>query len=259
MSDTGRITVVTGANRGLGFETCRQLVARDMYVIVTARSEAAASEAAHRLDADHVQLDVTDRASVQAAGKAIQMKYGHVDVLVNNAGILMEGFDEAVARRTIEVNLLGAMRVTDTFRPLLSGDASIVMVSSGLGELSCLAPPRRKQFEDSGITRERLLQLMKEFVGDVREGIWKTRGWPKSAYSVSKVGLNAFTRILARDLEDTGIRVNSVCPGWVRTDMGGPNASRDIETGGRSIVWAATPGDPGPSGGFFRDGRTIPW
>jgi carbonyl reductase 1 len=168
-------------------------------------------------------------------------------------------FDAGVARRTIAVNLFGAMSVTDAFRPILSEDASVVMVSSGLGELSCLSAARRTQFEDPRLTRGRLVALMDEFVRDLGDGTYEAKGWPRSAYSVSKAGLNAFTRILAREAGEKRIRVNSVCPGWVRTDMGGRNASRSVGKGAASIVWAAMLGQDGPTGGFFRDGAPIPW
>lgn len=258
MSERPPVALVTGASRGLGRETCRQLAEKGYRVILTARDAARAAEVSSELGVDHLQLDVTDPESVAEAARAAGSS-PRLDVLVNNAGVLIEDFDAESAASTIDVNFTGPVRVTDAFLELLSPDARIVMVSSGLGELSCLSSARRKAFEDPRLTRSRLEELMREFVADVASGVWKSRGWPKSAYSVSKVGLNAFTRVLAGELAETGIRVNSVCPGWVRTDMGGPNATRDLATGGRSIVWAATLGPDGPSGGFFRDGRPIPW
>jgi carbonyl reductase 1 len=259
VSDTSSTALVTGASRGLGRETCRQLAKNGYRVVLTARDAGRAANVAGELGVDHLPLDVTDPVGIDAAAGAVQERYGRLDVLVNNAGVLIDDFDASSAATTIDVNCTGAIRVTDAFRPLLSETARVVMVSSGLGELSCLSSARRKAFEDPALTRARLGELMQEFVDDVASGVWKSRGWPRSAYSVSKAGLNAFTRILDREMGGRGIRFNSVCPGWVRTDMGGPSATRDLTTGGRSIVWAATLGSDGPSGGFFRDGRRIPW
>jgi NAD(P)-dependent dehydrogenase (short-subunit alcohol dehydrogenase family) len=256
---SGRVAVVTGGNRGLGLETCRQLASRGFRVVLTARGEQAAQEAAAQIGVDSLQLDVTDQESRARAASELRERYGRIDVLVNNAGIAMKGFDADVARSTIDVNLLGAMAVTDALRPLFSDDASIVMVSSGLGKLSCMPADRKRQFEDPYLSRDRLVELSREFVQDVEDGTYEARGWPGSAYRVSKVGLNAFTRMLAHELQHTGILVNAVCPGWVRTDMGGPSADRDVEEGARSIVWAATLGPGSPSGGFFLDGVAVTW
>jgi NAD(P)-dependent dehydrogenase (short-subunit alcohol dehydrogenase family) len=115
------------------------------------------------------------------------------------------------------------------------------------------------EFLDPTLTRARLMDLLHRFVRDVEASQHLQHGWPRNAYRISKVGLNAFTRLLARELAPTAIRVNAVCPGWVRTDMGGRNAPRSVEEGARGIVWAALLGEEGPSGGFFRDGRPISW
>jgi NAD(P)-dependent dehydrogenase (short-subunit alcohol dehydrogenase family) len=133
------------------------------------------------------------------------------------------------------------------------------MVSSGMGQVAGLTPELQAKFLDPAMTREQLVDLLHTFVRDVEVGQHIQRGWPSNAYQISKAGLNAFTRLLARELAHTAIRVNAVCPGWVRTDLGGHSATRSVEEGARGIVWAALLAEDGPSGGFFRDGRPISW
>jgi NAD(P)-dependent dehydrogenase (short-subunit alcohol dehydrogenase family) len=245
---SSRVALVTGANRGLGLEVGRQLTQRGLRVIFTSRS------VTHE-DADHRRLDVADATSVRALAEALTTD---LDVLVNNAGIALRGFNAEVARRTLEVNFFGALRVTDALLPRIRDGGTIVMVSSGMGEVSALAPRLRERVLSPSLTKDELVQWVRSFVQDVERGRHEAAGWPSSAYRVSKVALNALTRILARELAPRRIRVNAVCPGWVRTDMGGSGASRSVEAGARSIVWAAAL-EEGPTGGFFRDGRAIDW
>ncbi|MBI2391621.1 MAG: SDR family NAD(P)-dependent oxidoreductase [Deltaproteobacteria bacterium] len=239
-------SLVTGASRGLGRETVRQLAARGHRVLATARAPR---------DPGVLPLDVTSEASVRAL--ADRLRGASVDVLVNNAGIALHGFDERVARETIDTNFFGALRVTEALLPLMPRDGVVVMVSSGMGELSSVSPERRAQLLAPDLDVAGVAALMREFVDDVARGRHAERGWPSSAYRVSKVGMNALTRVLAR-LHPT-MKINAVCPGWVRTDLGGQSAPRDVEEGAASIVWAATVGPDGPTGGFFRDGRPIEW
>lgn len=164
------------------------------------------------------------------------------DVLINNAGIALND-SIRVARTTIETNYFGALRVTSAMLPLLSPAARVVMLSSGMGEPSCVPATLRKALLDA---------MMRSFVSDFDRH--REAGWPSSAYRVSKVGLNALTRVLAK--QHPALRINAVCPGWVRTEMGGRGASRSVQEGAASIVWAATAND---TGGFFRDGRRIEW
>lgn len=253
------VALVTGGNRGLGLETCRQLAARGMHVVLTARDLAAATESVNEIGAglslEAVQLDVTDPLSIDCAVEHVHKADRHLEVLVNNAGIALEGFDAEVARRTIDVNVYGAERVTRALLPVLSKGARIVNVSSGSGELSNFAKDLRRRFLDPKLDREGLHDLLEEFVEDVAAGRHAKKGWPSSGYAVSKAGMNALTRIFAR--EQPLVHVNAVCPGWVRTDMGGPMASRSVREGAASIVWA-TRRDV-PTGGFFRDGHPIDW
>ncbi|HZI08009.1 MAG TPA: SDR family NAD(P)-dependent oxidoreductase, partial [Archangium sp.] len=173
-------------------------------------------------------------------------------------GLAMEGFDENVAERTIAVNFFGALHVTERLLPLMEEHGRIVMVSSGVGELEGLSPALRQRFEPPP-PKEALVALLRTFVDDVRSGEYAQRGWPGSAYRVSKVGLNALTRLLAEELKPRHILVNAVCPGWVKTRMGGAHAPRGVEEGADTIVWAATLPPDGPSGGFFRNRRSVPW
>jgi NAD(P)-dependent dehydrogenase (short-subunit alcohol dehydrogenase family) len=257
-----RNVLVTGANRGLGLETCRQLARRGLRVILTSRGDGG-DEAARRLARDGLsvsyrRLDVADAASIAALERDLARDGVSIDVLVNNAGISMNGFNPEVARRTLDVNFFGAMNVTDALLPRVPDGGNVVMVSSALGELSCVDSALKARLLDPRITRDDLVTLMDGFVRSVERGEATKSGWPSSAYSVSKVGLNTLVRILARQLAPRGVRVNAVCPGWVRTDMGGRGAPRSVEQGAASIVWAAAP-EKGPTGAFFRDGKAIDW
>jgi NAD(P)-dependent dehydrogenase (short-subunit alcohol dehydrogenase family) len=239
MSQTRKIAVVTGAGRGIGFETARQLAKHGMKVVLAARDPekgraAVASLRGEDLDVDDARLDVASDESVREFARHVEKTYGRVDVLVNNAGIMIDGKTNATGsksvtqadvetlRKTMETNVYGALRVTQALLPLMPrSDARIVNVSSGMGQLSDM-----------------------------------NGGW--TGYRLSKVSLNALTRIFADELKDTGIRVNSICPGWVKTDMGGSNAPRTPEEGADTIVWLAT--EPRvPTGGFFRNRQPIPW
>ena len=230
-----RVALVTGANRGIGFEVCRQLAERDFVVLLTARDSAKASTAAGRLGnigrVEPLALDVADALSIQKAAAEVASRYGHLDVLVNNAGINYDTWETAEQAQidgtvmdTITTNLLGPWRVCQAFLPLLrkSRSARIVNVSSESGSLAEMGagPP---------------------------------------AYQVTKAALNAFTRTLAGELRGARILVNAVCPGWVATEMGGAAAPRSASEGAAGIVWAATLPDNGPTGGFFRDGKPLPW
>jgi len=232
-----RVAVVTGANRGIGFEICRQL-ARDggMRVVLTARDEKKGRAAAEKLrgeklDVEARALDVTSGAGVGEFAAWLEKAHGRCDVLVNNAGILADPrgsrvLDSKVAtyRDTLETNLIGPLRMIQALAPLMkkNGYGRIVNVSSGQGQLS-----------DMGA------------------------GTP--AYRVSKTALNALTRTLAAELEGSGILVNAMCPGWVRTDMGGASAPRSVEQGADTALWLATLPGNRPTGGFFRDRKPIPW
>ena len=225
-----RVALVSGANRGIGLEVARQLAELGFVVEAGSRSVAAGQEAVSGMgDVRVVQLDVSDPDSIESAIATIADREGRMDVLVNNAAIHYDASarastpDFATIREALETNLFGAWQLTTVALPLLrrSDAARIVNVSSGAGALS-----------------------------DMGGGL--------PAYKISKVSLNALTRMLAAELATDRILVNAVCPGGVATDMGG-GGGRPVADGAAGIVWAATLPDAGPTGGFFRDGRPIDW
>jgi NAD(P)-dependent dehydrogenase (short-subunit alcohol dehydrogenase family) len=239
-----RIALVTGGNRGLGLATARRLGVHGATVIVGARAAARGAHAVRALreagiDAEGVALDVTDLASVRAAADEVRRRHRRLDVLVNNAGVLPEAtagaadapIDVDLLRRTFETNVFGAAAVAQAFLPLLrrSEAGRIVNVSSTMGSLADQLDPASP------------------FYGLIVPG-----------YQASKAALNALTVSLSKALADTNVKVNSVCPGWVATDMGGAGG-RPVGDGAAGIVWAATLPPDGPTGGFFRDGQAIPW
>ena len=235
-NDSARVALVTGANRGLGFETARQLLVKGLVVIMAGRDAAALERARRTLTAEHqrrataVQMDITNVESVIAAQRTVTEQVGSVDILVNNAAVLLGENNDVLSiaaddyRRTFETNLFGAIEVCRAFVPGMAraGYGRVVNVSSGAGQLATMSSYA-------------------------------------PAYSMSKAALNAFTRILAHTYRGNGVLANVVDPGWVRTDMGGSSAPRSPEQGADTIVWLATLPDDGPTGGFFHDRRAIDW
>jgi len=229
-----KTVLVTGANKGIGREVAGQLARKGFHVFVAARNPDAGRKAADEIakqsgKATFIEVDVTDNASVRAAAREFSKIADHLDVLVNNAGIMMDGDDailevsDNIFRRTIETNVLGALRATRAFAPLLvkSKAPRVINVSSSGGQLTGGAD-----------------------------------GW-SPAYCISKTALNGVTSQLAAALPK--FAVNSVCPGWVRTDMGGRNATRSVEEGADTIVWLASEAPQGLTGKFLRDRKEIPW
>jgi carbonyl reductase 1 len=242
--------LITGANRGIGQQLARTLAKEGWDVLVGARDAEKGKSAAARLRKDTggrlkgVELDVTSDASVATAAQKLRDGTIKLDALVNNAGI----YRDAAAAATIETNFFGPLRTTLALLPLLRDGATITNVTSGLGSLSNLDPEHRRQLADPSLTRDQLAVLMHDFVAA------GGKGWGTDPYGVSKAALNALTRILATELAPRGIRVNATCPGWVRTDMGGRNASRSVEEGAASVRFGVTATE---TGGIFRDGRRI--
>lgn len=258
-----RIAVVTGTSRGIGLAIAKGLTAKGLRVIGTSRDEATGRPAAADAGIDFHPLDVSDGKSVDVFADWLAKEHGGVDVLVNNAGVALDGFDAKIARRTLDVNFGGTVKTTDRLLPLLRDKARIVMVSSGMGELSCLGKELREKFADPTLSRDGLVSLVNRFVREVAGGTHEASGFPSNAYRVSKVAMNAYVRILARELLDNAaehraIKVNASCPGWVRTQMS-PGAPRTPEEGAATPLWLALLPEEGPTGGFFRDQHAIPW
>ncbi len=253
--------IVTGTSKGIGKAIAAQLVRSGLRVLATSRDATLGEKTAKELGVPFHQLDVSSAESVDALARFVEKTERGVDVVVNNAGISMKGFDENVARGTLDVNFHGAVRVTDRLLPLVRKNGRIVMVSSGMGELSHLRAPVRERVAAESLTRAELMAVADQFVREVAAGTHEKSGFPSSAYSVSKVLLNAYVRVLARELagDPRGIMVNAACPGWVRTDMGGASAPRSPAAGAKTPVYLATLPPGGPTGGFFRDERSIPF
>lgn len=259
MPDSKKVALITGANKGLGFEMARQLAQSGVTVVVAARDpqrgEAAAAKLlAEGLDAHFLKLDVTNPEDHRAAAVFLDLKFGRLDILINNAGISLEGLGTGKAssttpdllRRTFETNLFGPVALTQTLLPLLrkSPAGRIVNMSSILGSQTLHADPASPIYNFKSL-----------------------------AYDSSKAALNSFTIHLAHELKDTKIKVNSAHPGWVKTDMGTDAAPMEIPDGAKtgvalallsaqaeeSVVRARTKSDDGPTGGFFHLGKPLPW
>ena len=245
MSKAKKVALISGANKGIGFETARQLGQKGITVILGSRDLAKGETAAAQLkkegiDARAVKLDVVNPADIKAVADTIAHDYGHLDILVNNAGIMLEAIggnntstvSDEILRKTFDTNFFAAVAITRVFLPLLkkSDGGRIVNVSSILGSLALHAT------EGSPIYEAKAL-----------------------AYDASKAALNSFTIHLAHELKGTKIKVNSAHPGWVKTDMGTDAAPMEVVDGAKTEVELALLGPDGPTGGYFHLGQAITW
>jgi NAD(P)-dependent dehydrogenase (short-subunit alcohol dehydrogenase family) len=240
-----KIALVTGANKGLGFEMARQLGQAGVQVLLAARDPQKGEAAAEKLrqeglDVQFLKLDVTSPADRAAALTFVAEKFGHLDILINNAGISAEGLGagkvstttDEVIHRTFETNFFAPVALTRALLPLLlkSDAGRIVNMSSILGSQALHADPKSPIYDFKSLS-----------------------------YDASKTALNSFTIHLAYELKDTKIKVNSAHPGWVKTDMGTDAAPMEIPEGGKTGVELALLGDDGPTGGYFHLGQSLPW
>jgi NAD(P)-dependent dehydrogenase (short-subunit alcohol dehydrogenase family) len=245
MANAGKIALITGANKGLGFEMARQLGRAGVAVVLAARDLQKGEAAAERLqgegfDAQALKLDVTNRKDHATAAAFLNERFGRLDILINNAGISAEGFGagkvstttEDVIHRTFETNFFAPVALTQVLLPLLqrSDAGRIVNMSSILGSQTLHADPTSPIYNFKSL-----------------------------AYDASKAALNSFTIHLAHELKDTKIKVNSAHPGWVKTDMGTDAAPMEIPEGAKTGVALALLADDGPTGGFFHLGQRLPW
>ena len=240
---TGKVALITGANKGIGFEVARQLASEGVTVLLGARDPQLGKAAEARLKADglsaeFIHLDVTKPESITTAAETIRAKHGRLDILVNNAGIVAKGdgppsvADPQAVRQVLDVNFFGVLAVTQAMLPLVKSAPSgrIVMVSSGLGSLTWNADPT-----------------------------WPFAGVKPLGYNGSKAILNMLTLQLAWELRDTPVKVNTVNPGYTATDLNGNSGHQTIQEGAAETVRQSLAPDDAPTGGFFETGGTVPW
>ncbi|XP_077585608.1 carbonyl reductase [NADPH] 1 [Stigmatopora nigra] len=271
---SSRVVVVTGGNKGIG-KAVVQALCRDFGgdVYLTARDQGRGQEAVASLSAEGLkvhfhQLDINDVASIATAAGFFKQKYGGVDVLVNNAGIAFKAADTSPfsvqAEVTLRTNYFATRDMLTHFLPLIKAGGRVVNVSSfvSVRSLNACSPRLQERFRSPDITEEELTGLMEDFVALAKEGQHKVQGWPDTAYGVSKIGVTTLSLIHARRLSkerpNDKILVNACCPGWVRTDMAGPKATKSPEEGAETPVYLALlPSDASEPHGKFVSDKTV--
>jgi len=235
MDSNRKVAIVSGANRGIGFETCRQLSRMGIITLLTSRDKMKGESAAATLrneggEVHYQQLDIADSESITRLKDFVMDNFKRCDILVNNAGVFLDrglsifNLPDTILLETLQINFLGALRMCQAFLPMMQASSygRIVNVSSGMGSIASM-------------------------------------GGRSAAYKLSKLMMNGMTRIMAAEIVDVDIKINTMAPGWVRTDMGGVNAPRSLSQGADTIIWLATLPKDGPSGGFFEDRAPASW
>jgi len=265
--DESTVAIVTGANKGIGYEIAKILASEGVICVLTARSEERGKIAAAKILAEtgkqviFHKLDVTDKDDCARLADFIRREFSHFDILVNNAGFAYHGsaFGAHEAQITIETNVLGTMNVCEALKPLLHYDAPhrarIVNVCSMAGKLKIVEEPLRSQFAQAAAHggRQDVMALMQQFINKVADGSWKSAGWPNSMYGVSKLGEATYTRILANELQTQGVLVSACCPGWCATDMSSWNGRKSAAQGADTPVWLALAAPDSIPGAFWSE------